>query len=80
MNKKVKIKVGLDEDVLSSLENGGSRYGMTANALLAAAGYELSRVAPEDYFRAISRISEGSSAAPMLSRPRRQAVSAEIAG
>lgn len=56
---KPQIKIAIAEDVLARLQTIGDRYGMSANAVAAAAAYEMSRVRPENLWHALGRIAAG---------------------
>lgn len=56
---KREIKISADDEVQQRLHNIGARYGMSGNAIVAAAAYELSRVRPENLWHALGRIADG---------------------
>lgn len=58
MNKTKRL-VSADDSMWKALDKLGERYGMTGNALLAAAGCELARVKAENLWHALGRIAEG---------------------
>ena len=57
--QKPQFKVQLDGEVQAKLHALGGRYGLSGNAVLAAAAHELSRVRPENLFHALGRIAQG---------------------
>lgn len=57
--KKKQLKIQIDEDVEARLHQSGARFGLSGNAVLAVAAYELSRVRPENLFHALGRIAAG---------------------
>lgn len=57
--QKNQLNVRLDAEVIKRLNTSADRYGLTANTLLAAAAYELSRVRTEGLWHALGRIAEG---------------------
>jgi len=65
MNKE-KLTVSMDGDAARKLDASADRFGMSKNQILAAAGYELSRVPAEDLWQAIARIAEGRTPSPQL--------------
>lgn len=56
---KPQMKIAVEPEVQKRLHEMASRYGMTGNAIVAAAAYELSRVRPENVFHALGRITTG---------------------
>lgn len=73
--KKSPVKVQIDDAVMARLNSGADRFGLTGNALIAAAAYELSRVPPENLWHALGRICEGEAVAT-LTPPERPAIQA----
>jgi hypothetical protein len=71
--KKSPVKVQIDDDVMARLNASADRFGLTANAVIAAAAYELSRVPPANLWHALGRICEGE-APPTLAAPQRPAI------
>lgn len=67
--QKKQFKLQIDDDVNQRLFLLGNRYGMSANAIVAAAAYELSRVRPENLWHALGRIAEGEGPELMPSPP-----------
>ena len=76
--QKTQLNVRLDDSVVKILNATADRYGMTANTIVAAAAYELSRVRTENLWHALGRIAEGEGMAlmpadtPALPAARRQ--------
>lgn len=64
---KPQMKVVIPAEIQQRLHQIGERYGMTGNAIVAAAAHELSRVRPENLWHALGRIAEGE--APELPAP-----------
>lgn len=56
---KPQMRIAIDPDIQKRLHDVGARYGMTGNAIVAAAAYELARVRPENLFHALGRIAAG---------------------
>ena len=76
MNKP-QFKISISDDVAQRLATIGDRYGMTPNAIVAAAAYEISRIRPESLWHALGRIAtdEGVTIMPpadALPAPRKQ--------
>lgn len=57
--KKRQMRVQVDEGVENLLHEKAARFGLTGNAVLAVAAYELSRVPAEHIFHALGRIAAG---------------------
>lgn len=55
--KKEKVMVQLDPAVRGELDKIADRYGLTGNTLLAAVGYEVSRIPAEQLWERLARIS-----------------------
>ena len=68
--QKIQFKLQLDAAVSRRLSEIADRYGMSANAIVAAAAYELSRVHPENLWHSLGRICEGENV-PTLPEPER---------
>lgn len=77
--QKRQMNVTVDDEVIKRLNTIADRYGLTANTVMAAAAYELSRVRPENLWHALGRIAadEGQPLPPeavaTLPAPRKQA-------
>lgn len=56
---KPQMRVAIEPEIQKRLHEVAGRYGMTGNAIVAAAAYELSRVRPENLFQALGRIAQG---------------------
>lgn len=56
---KQEMKISTDGEVSKKLHDLGARYGLSGNAVVAAAAYELSRVRPENLWHALGRIAAG---------------------
>jgi len=56
---KTKKTVSLDDDVWARLDAIGEPYGMSSNALVAAAACELSRIKSNQLWHTLGRIAEG---------------------
>ncbi len=56
---KPQMRIAVEPEVQNRLNEIGARYGMSGNAIAAAAAYELSRVRPENLFHALGRIAAG---------------------
>lgn len=56
---KPQMRIAIEPEVQKRLHDMAARYGMTGNAVVAAAAYELARVRPENLFHALGRIAQG---------------------
>ena len=59
--QKEKVTVVLSAEICGELDAMADRFGLTKNAIIAAAAYELSRVPAENLWHALARIGEGES-------------------
>lgn len=55
---KPQMKIVLPDDVQQRLHTLGERYGMSGNAIAAAAAVEISRIRPENLWHALGRIAD----------------------
>lgn len=54
--QKAKVMIQLDPDVRGQIDKIAEHYGMTGNTLLAAVGYEVSRIPAEQLWTRLSRL------------------------
>ena len=78
---KTKKNISLDDDVWARLDSIGAPYGMSANALIAAAACELSRIKSPQLWHTLGRIAEGNdeALAPVASAGSRRPKPAPVA-
>jgi hypothetical protein len=66
---KPQLKIVIPEEVQKRLHALGEHYGMSGNAIAAAAAVEISRIRPEDLWHALGRIAgEGAAALPPITQ------------
>lgn len=71
MQKKQQFKLQLDAEISRRLSETADQYGLSANAIVAAAAYELSKVPSRNLWQALGRICAGETveALPAPTRP-----------
>ena len=80
--KKQPCQLYFEEDIAARLDSTASRYGMTKNTLLAAVGYELSRIPADQLWHRLSRLTaeEGPARRSQASAPIQTLDAIEVPG